>query len=174
MIDFIRCHFCSRANSILEATRRFLIVHNPALFFSPPCVNLLKRVCIKIEEKKRIHKDGERDQSYLVGDSFVFRYKWGSRRRTRWGDGLQRPQAEAVHTFVNVHENIVDIISIVVSRPAEHCGRAQDETPVRGGPTPQQQDTAKLIRPCTSWIWRIFICSLEAFQGALMWEKQMF
>lgn len=55
--------------------------------FSPPCVNLLKRVCIKIEEeKKRIHKDGERDQSYLVGDSFVFRYKRGSRRRTRWGD----------------------------------------------------------------------------------------
>lgn len=113
-------------------------------FSFPPCVNLLKRVCIKIEEEKnRIHKDGERDQSYLVGDSFVFRYKRGSRRRTRWGDSSS--SCGAVRTFVNVHENVVDIISIVVSRPAEYCGRAQDEIPVRGGPTPQQQDTAKLI-----------------------------
>lgn len=85
MIDFIRCHFCSRANSILEATRRFLIVHSPALFPSM-CKSVETCLYKNRRRKKRIHKDGERDQSYLVGDSFVFRYKRGSRRRTRWGD----------------------------------------------------------------------------------------
>lgn len=81
-------------------------------------------------------------RTLLVIPSYLDRN--GARGEGRGGGTPASSSCGAVRTFVNVHGNIVDIISIVVSRPAEYCGRAQDEIPVRGGPTPQH-DTAKLI-----------------------------
>lgn len=140
MIDFIRCHFCSRANSIGGDFWSFTVPH-----FSPPCVNLLKRVCIKIEEEKNESTKMENviSRTLLVIPSYLDIN--GARGEGRGGGTPASSSCGAVRTFVNVHGNIVDIISIVVSRPAEYRGRAQDEIPVRGGPTPQQHDTAKLI-----------------------------
>lgn len=144
MIDFIRCHFCSRANSILEATRRFLIVHSPALLPS-----MCKSVETCLYKNRRRKKNESTKMENVISRTLLVIPSYldinGARGEGRGGGTPASSSRGAVRTFVNVHGNIVDIISIVVSRPAEYRGRAQDEIPVRGGPTPQQHDTAKLI-----------------------------
>lgn len=84
--------------------------------FSPPCVNLLKRVCIKIEEEKNESTKMENviSRTLLVIPSYLD--KTGLEEKDEVG-GLQRPQAAAlsVHLWMCMEILWTSYLSLLVA-----------------------------------------------------------